>query len=292
MKHTTDGDDLPKLIPDTTIYCDFKDNLKQCTDEELIFLDGVYHLLPDTRVIMPNKHRLKRRAPKRLSFTVASLAAAVAAVAIPFATIKNTYRPPTVVLYETLADNDNSQSETNVETETTLVGTVQTVDKSAGEPMSPVQRKPERSSIRSVTVKANNRVARRSVEPLPVIALPAPSATTTTERRIVPRYTHVERHNGLKSILSDIAERKLNDIRIGKLPTFVGLADILKRRSETDKYIEAWIENNRDVPFDIYAEVTNEDKVKEIYDESGTLVKAIFFTSTPVNYGRTSNNKR
>ena len=132
MKHTTDGDDLPKLIPDTTIYCDFKDNLKQCTDEELIFLDGVYHLLPDTRVIMPNKHRLKRRAPKRLSFTVASLAAAVAAVAIPFATIKNTYRPPTVVLYETLADNDNSQSETNAETETTLVGTVQTVDKSAG----------------------------------------------------------------------------------------------------------------------------------------------------------------
>jgi hypothetical protein len=286
MKHTATGDDLPRLLPDTNIRCDFKNQLKRCSDEELIFLEGVYHLVPDARLTMPDRHRLKRTATKRFPFTVASIVAAVAAVAIPFAALKNTHRPLTPAVRETLVDSRNAHPETNVANGTAVAGAVAAGKTSAGVPKLAARRNPAQNSIRNVATANSELTGRRTLEPLSGIALPEVLATTAGAWRIVPRYTHVEQES--KSIFAELAEQKLNDVRTGKLPVFSGLAGLLKHRSETDRYIQAWLDNNRDVSFDIYAEVTNEDRVTEIYDEAGTLVKAIFVTSSPVNYGRAS----
>jgi hypothetical protein len=51
-----------------------------------------------------------------------------------------------------------------------------------------------------------------------------------------------------------------------------------------DKEIDEWAKNNPDIPFNVFIDEMSENKMKEIYDENGTLVRVIFITNKSLKY--------
>jgi hypothetical protein len=82
----------------------------------------------------------------------------------------------------------------------------------------------------------------------------------------------------------DIADTKDN---VTKIFDSFKIPDILSRLSldrGIDKEIDEWAKNNPDIPFNVLIDETSKNKMKEIYDEKGTLVRVIFITNKSLKY--------
>lgn len=294
--------DSLKLTPDKSIRFNMKDSLKRsaeldfesseyeykCIEEAE---DNKFHtentlaqeysklrLKPDMNIVMPDKHLLKYNTHKRRNIVVLiTSSVAVAAIVMIFLMLqpkKETTDVPTIVqktenVEENTIDKTEKRQNTQVAVEVKIPEKKQPV---LVEEIKEIENKGMEIPRRDIKIQ--------KIDPIAV------SIEDNSERELRPvlAYTIAKEEN-VPVVNNTIAFiNNVNEKRYHLAETIENfrLGNLLGKDSKTDKYISEWIKNNKDIPFEIHANQSEESKITEIYDQDGNLVKALFFTRKPV----------
>jgi hypothetical protein len=305
-------DDFPKLIPDENIRFEAKDELKRSAEMnfECSELEYKIRLIPDRNIVMPNKKTLKHNTVKprlvRLSIAVAVAAAVIVFVMIgtdnkhaDFATVpKNVSKEVSELpkikskIIPEIKPESKVENKTNIPpkktAQTATKPVVETIENTTDEqdlPAETVENKNDTLNPENVLIK---RIA--SVT-LPVETMKK-EKTVFVYRRDYQETLAFKAVNGMASIAYKFAvdvnttkqniTQRLDDFQLtnilGKLSLYRGI----------DREIDKWAKDNPDIPFSVFVDYSDENKMAEIYDENGTLIKALFFTNKSLKY---KNNK-
>jgi len=109
----------------------------------------------------------------------------------------------------------------------------------------------------------------------------------TVQKTVIDIVSIVEKSNiakNIKELSIEIIDKKQNIAQILDGFRLTNILSNLNFDSGIDKHIDEWVENNKNVPFEVYINYFGENKMTEIFDENGTLVKVIFFTNKSLKY--------
>jgi hypothetical protein len=316
-------DDFPKLVPDTNIRFDAKDEIRrspemdfecseleyQCTvaEEELARKYNI-RLTPNTAIVMPDKSSLKHTTSKpHLLWLSFAAAVAVIAFAVIIPKNKSTDSPtiattpatepkqdiivetkpeskstPKVIVDKTAGNKTNIPvKKTTVPTEKTVSGTV---DTETAKPDTPTETSENRDDILRVE---NIRIERISTAFAPVEMMNR-EKTVFVYQQDYQQTVVFKTINNITSaagkLITDAHNTKQN---ITQMFDGFRLPNILSRLSldhGIDREIDEWAKNNPNIPFTVFIDFSSENRMSEIYDETGTLVKVIFFTNKSLKY--------
>jgi hypothetical protein len=288
--------------------------------------DANIKLQPDMNIVMPNKKSLKHRTlhPYLLWTSIATAAAIFAFILI---VTKDKYtigetKPETNKIVETKPETNKiveTKPETNtivemkpetntiVETKPAIIpekpsakktSTMTTIRKHAPKPVEPVtieQETPVESSGNQDDVPQRENIRIERIEPITIAF--APVEMMNKEKTVFVYQPYYNQHVAFKAIDNiAFALEKFSDDLSGAKQNISQVLDgfrlpkifsHLSLDSGIDREIDEWTKNNPGVPFDVFID-NNENKMKEIYDENGNLVKVVFFTNKSLKY---KNNK-
>jgi hypothetical protein len=268
---------------------------------------------PDTGIVMPDKNALKHKTFNRrlLCLSFAATAAAIALVLILVNNKSNDKSGNSTVIAVSPAPKPETK---------TVAGTNPNPDIPTDTNPKPVIR-PDRTVKNKANVRTANKVLATAEKPASTAVEQdtASSGTSANKDNIpLPESTRIEKIECIASIavpvesinkektvfmyqtvelksidkvaamvhkLSiDVVNTKDN---ITKIFDGFKMPNILSRLSldrGIDKEIDEWAKNNPDIPFNVFINETFENKMKEIYDENGTLVRVIFITNKSLKY--------
>jgi hypothetical protein len=149
------------------------------------------------------------------------------------------------------------------------------------------------------TVENKNRASiAENVQIKPIASITVPVKTIKKEKTVIAYRQNCRQPSVFKTANSmasavrkfatDVDDAKQSIAQ--KLDGFK-LPNILTRLSfdrGIDHEIDEWVKNNPDVPFSVYVDYSEDDKMTKIYDENGVLLKVVFFTNKSLKY---RNNK-
>jgi hypothetical protein len=317
-------DDFPKLTPDTNIRFDAKDEIRrssemnfECSEleykcivaeEELVRKYDI-RLIPDTGIVMPDKNSLKHKTSKpRLLWLSYAAAVAVLLFAVLIAKDKPVDDTEAVAVMPVPEPKPDIIVEPKSNPEIT-------VDKTAENKVNIPAKKTATPAKKNVSETVNTETAEQTTPtetaenrdnlPRPenvrierISAAFAPVEMMSREKTVFVYQQDYQQTAVLKTInnIASVAEKlatNANDAKQSIVQMFDGfkLPNILNRLSfdrGIDKEIDEWAKNNPDIPFTVFVDYSSENRMSKIYDETGTLVKVIFFTNKSLKY---QNNK-
>jgi hypothetical protein len=313
-------DDFPKLIADKSICFDAKNEIRrsseinfECSEleykyiiaeEELVEKYNI-RLVPDIKIVMPDKNSLKRKTskPRLLWLSFAAAVAVCAFVVIiakddsadfPEIAMPPEPKPKTEIIAET---QPKIQPEPMIIPDKKDENKANISIKKAGT----ITKKPVSKTIESettgqdiLTQKSENKNDIPRPEDVRIERIA--SAFAPVEMMNKEQTVFVYQHDYTQTIASKSTDKiaivvqkfsaNVND-NIAKIFEGFKVPNILSRLSldhGIDKEIDEWSKNNPDIPFNVFINHFSENVMKEIYDEKGTLVKVIFFTNKSLKY--------
>jgi hypothetical protein len=150
-------------------------------------------------------------------------------------------------------------------------------------------------NIPDETTENNDSVTRPEIARIERISSGNVAAETMSRNKTVFVYINDHQQSVTSRITDDVRHvvEKISDDADGfrqnishKLAN-LRLPDVLNRLnpdSGIDREIDKWAKNNPDIPFDVFVDNTAENKMKEIYDEDGNLVRVVFFAEKSIKY--------
>jgi hypothetical protein len=317
-------DDFPKLVPDTNIRFDAKDEIRRspemdfecseleykCTvaEEELAMKYNI-RLMPNTAMVMPDKSSLKHKTSKPRRLLWLSFAAAVAIVAFAVIISKNkSANTPTVVIMP--ASKPKSDIIVETKPEPKLKPKI-IVDKPVTNKASIPVRKTAVTAKKTVSGTVDAETAKqdtlaetaknRDDIPRPknvrierIAAVFVPVEMMSREKTVFVYQQNYRQTAVFKTInsIASAAGKLVTDVHdakqnITQMFDDFRLPNILSRLSldrGIDREIDEWAKSNPNIPFTVFIDYSSENKMSEIYDETGTLVKVIFFTNKSLKY--------
>jgi predicted RNA-binding protein with PIN domain len=317
MININDIDDVPKLIPDESIRFEAKDELKRSAEMnfECSELEYKIRLIPDTNIVMPDKKSLKHNTIKpRLVW----LSIAVAAAILVFVMIVTNNKHAD---FATVPENVSKELSELPKIKSKIVPEIK--PKSKIEPLKGKIAENKINISSKKTQTANKSVAEiventTDEQNLPTEIFENKNNTSNLENVLIERIASVtvsaemmkkekmvfvykrdyQETPALKAVTGmAIAAHKfaadINTTRQNITQKIDGskLTNILSRLSldrGIDREIDKWAKENPDIPFTVFVNYSDESKMTEIYDENGTLIKALFFTNNSLKY---RNNK-
>jgi hypothetical protein len=294
-------DDFPKLTPDKSIRFEAKDELKR----------PIIKLQPDMNIVMPNKQSLKHRTfrPYLLLTTIAA-AAAIALIlivtnnkpadspdlpAIVTVTAPVT-KPETNITVETKPEQEpvivpdkTSEKKTHIPAKKASATTIRKSAPKVVEPEPFKQDMPVDTSVNNTDIPRRENIR---IEQITAAFIPL---ETMNKRKPVFVYKHDYQQsiafkaiNNMASAMGKLSE-DVNDAKqnITQMLESFRLPNILGKLSldrGIDKEIDEWAQNNPGIPFSVFIDYSAENKMKEIYDENGTLVRVVFITNKSLKY--------
>jgi hypothetical protein len=317
MNDMNDMDDFPKLIPDRNIRFEDKDRIRRSAEAnfECSELEHKIRLIPDMNTVMPDKNSLKH---KTFKFRLAWLPLTAAAAALIFAMIvtgrhdkqldngvvsakiDSTGRPPESVpetgqetksLPEKTAEKSiNIPANKSIGTENKTA--VKTNDKPQTDEQDLPAETPEIPGDKYGASRTENLQIKQIASIIVPVEMMKKEKTVFVYR---PDYRPTVANKAVSSMAS-VAQKLAADVNEAKQNIEQKLngfkrPNILSRLSldrGIDREIDEWAKNNPDVPFTVYIDDFDENKMAEILDENGTLIRAIFFTNRSLKY---RNNK-
>ncbi|MDR1887223.1 MAG: hypothetical protein LBQ70_04835, partial [Prevotellaceae bacterium] len=283
-----------------------RDIAENRTAEKLVNLYGQIRLIPDTDIVMPDKNSLKHRTFKT-HLPWISIAAAAAIIAFVLIMVKD--KPVDLpVVAETDSErvlNPVPKTESEIKPEPKIeihpdktaenkmdtpagktVETVKTTDKPVARTIE--NRTDEEDISAEIPESSSATPGRESIRIEPVITAFAPVEMMNREKTVFAYERKYRQTPVLKVInnMTSVAEKLAADAgstkqTITQILDGFRLPNILSRLSldsGIDGEIDKWAKNNPDIPFDVFIDYSGENRMTEIYDENGTLVRAIFFT--------------
>lgn len=85
-------------------------------------------------------------------------------------------------------------------------------------------------------------------------------------------------------VSTEIKDTKQNLAQIFEGFKLTNIMSKLSLGSGIDKDIDKWVEKNKDVPFEVFIDYFADNNVTEIFDENGTMVKAVFVANKSLKY--------
>ncbi|MDR2383607.1 MAG: hypothetical protein LBD76_06980 [Prevotellaceae bacterium] len=287
-------------------------------EEELVEKYRI-RLAPDTKIVMPNKNVLKHRASNRrviwLSIFTVAAAFALILIIVNKSADKHADYPIITVLPESKPEtnpnpnpNPNPNSNPNPATDTSpkpVIRSDKTVKAKANVAVKKVitiTNEPASTTVEQDTVpempENNGNIPspeNARIEKLERIAsLVIPVEVMDNKKTVFVYCSDRHRNNIYEPVdkvaaivqkistnvvnINDNIAKKLDDFRVS---TFLGR---LSLDPGIDKEINEWAKSNPNIPFNVFIDETSENKMKEIYDENGTLVRVIFFTNKSFKY--------
>ncbi|MDR2287361.1 MAG: hypothetical protein LBE04_07805 [Prevotellaceae bacterium] len=316
-------DDFPKLTPDENIRFEAKDTVRrspemnfECSELEykcIVVTDeyAAVRLQPDMNIVMPGKKSLKHK-----TFSPYMLWTAIAAAAA-IALILTVTKDKSPDFQAIVATSGETKPETNIIAETKPGQVIIHDKKSENKTFIPAKKAgATTASIRKSTPKPvesgpieqdapvdtfgnKNDVSRRENVVIERITTAfAPVEMMNSEKTVFiysPDYKQSVASKAINNVTFAVKKfsEDINDIKQNISHTLDGfrLPDILDRLSldrGIDKEIDEWAKNNPGIPFDVFIDYNAENKMKEIYDENGNLVRVVFVANKSLKY---KNNK-
>jgi hypothetical protein len=268
-------------------------------------------LKPDMNIVMPDKKSLKQPLPhpiiptkaRRLLWISAAVAAAVAFILI---ITQNT--PENSPVVEINSEEILSPTQTPVkdivpEQKSDIVPIIYKVRKKSV--AQTVENITTEKDLLAETVEiepdslhlAAEAVAMVKLEPIPSISVPLEMMNRektvfvnnrtyqqNSVQRTVDNIALAVGRNIIAELSTEIKDTKQNLAQ--KLEGFklTNIMSKLKVSRGIDKHIDEWVENNKDVPFEVVIDYFADNSVTEIFAENGTLVKAVFLTNKSSKY--------
>jgi hypothetical protein len=319
-------DDFPVLVPDKAIRFEAKDELRRSAEmnyecSELEYNDIVaeeelvekyrIRLAPDVKIAMPNKNALKHSTSNRRVIWL-SLSAVAATLALVLIIVNNMLADKSVD-YPAVVVSPESQSETKMISKanpkpkpatdpnpkpvirsgkTAKNKTNIAVKKAITTAEEPISTTVEQDIVpetpENVRIEKLERIASIAV-PVEVINKEKTVFVFQSDRRQISGDKSIDKIAIIiQKISTDVADTKDNISKIidsFRVPAFLSRLSLDRG---IDKEIDEWAKNNPDIPFNVFIDYASENKMKEVYDENGTLVRVIFFTNKSLKY---RNNK-
>jgi hypothetical protein len=305
-----DTDDFPKLIPDESIRFEAKDALKRTAETDLECDEPEYNLrlIPDRNVVMPNKQSLKHNTVKP---HLVWLSVAIAAAILVFVMIVTNNKHADFAIVPENKLNELSESpeiipETEIEplngktaeitTNILPKKTVQPVKKPVADM---IEDKTDEQDLPTEIFESNGDVSTpENVLMARIASVTVPLEMMKKEKPVFVYKQDYQETPALKAFneMTSAAHKLAADINATKQNITQKLddfkhANILGRLSLNrgiDREIDKWAKDNPDIPFTVFVDYSDENRMAEIYDENGTLIKALFFTDRSLKY---KNNK-
>jgi hypothetical protein len=311
-------DDFPKLTPDKSISFEAKDTIRrspemnfECSEQEYKRIvaaeeDLDIKLRPDINIMMPDKKSLKHKTviPYLRWTSIAATAAILAfilfitkdkpsdstVIATKSKPETNTIvetRPKPMIISDKTSENKTSAKNADVKTATIRKSSSKPVETGTVEQETPVE-----SSGNQDNVPRRKDAGIERIEPIAIAFVPV-EMMNKPKTVFVYQYDYREplafkAINNVASAVEKLSDdvndtkqnisQKLDEFRLLKI---FGRLNI---DQGIDRKIDEWAKNNPDIPFDVFIDYTAENKMKEIYDENGTLVKVVFFTDKSLKY--------
>jgi hypothetical protein len=316
MNKINDRDDFPKLIPDKSIRFDAKDELKRSAEMnfECSELEYKIRLTPDTNIVMPDKQSLKHKTFKPRLIWLSLAAAAVLAFVI---IVTNDRNPDSSSVAENglnelpvpvpnVIPETNPETETEPEPESKTASPDRKTKKTEPEipaneiaETAPETDKTDEQDLPAETFENKNDIPRPEnirIEQIPSLAVSVEmmkkEKTVFVYKQDYQETMAFKAVNSMAStarkLSSDINTTRHNITQIidgFKIPNILGKLSLDRG---VDREIDKWAKEHPDIPFSVFVDYHDENKIVEIYDENGTLVKAVFFTNKSLKY---KNNK-
>ncbi|MDR1338651.1 MAG: hypothetical protein LBK58_01100 [Prevotellaceae bacterium] len=310
MIEINDINGFPKLIPDESIRFDAKDGLRRSaeTNFECSELEYRIRLTPDTNIRMPGKQSLKHRTfkPRLIWLSIAVAAAVLAFVLI----LTNDGKPdspsiagnglpaPVPETVQEINPETKTESEPEPETESRVSKirktrpdiTLQKIAETASE----TDKMDGQDLIAETSESKNDTPVPENVriERIPSLAVPLETMkkkeTVFIFMQDYPETMVFKAVNGMTStarkLSADISTNRQNITQIidgFRIPNILGR---LSPDSSIDREIDKWTKEHPDIPFNVLVDHYDENKIMEVYDENGTLVRAVFFTGRTLKY--------
>ncbi|MDR1130658.1 MAG: hypothetical protein LBK96_06725, partial [Prevotellaceae bacterium] len=296
MNKINDRDDFPKLIPDKSISFDAKDELKRSAEMnfECSELEYKIRLTPDTKIVMPDKQSLKHKTfQPRLVWLSLTAAAILAFVII----VTNDRNPD----FSSVAENGLNElpapvpeviPEINPETETELESKTESPEmepkktepdiipaNEIAETISETDKTDEQDFPAEMFENKNDtpRPENIRIEQIPSLAV---SVEMMKKEKTVFVYKHDYQEtmafkavNSMAStarkLSSDINTTRHNITQVidgFKIPNILGKLSLDRG---IDREIDKWAKEHPDIPFSVFVDYHDENKIVEIYDENG-----------------------
>ncbi|MDR1582960.1 MAG: hypothetical protein LBS55_06840 [Prevotellaceae bacterium] len=282
-------DDFPKLTPDESIRFEAKDELKHSPE--------TIKLTPDMNIVMPDKESLKHRT-YRWYLLYTSIAAAAILMLILIVTKD---KSPVIVTTPEIKLEANIIVETKPESQPVIIPDKPSAKKSD---TTATHRKPVSKRVAPETVEQDAPVEtststtcvplRENIRIERITAASVPVEIMNKKKTIFVYQPDYRQSIALKAIsnVASAVNKFSNDVddakqNISQMLDGFRLPQILGRLSldrGIDREIGEWAKNNPDIPFDVFIDYSAENKMKEIYDENGTLLKVIFCTNKSLKY--------
>ncbi|MDR0726378.1 MAG: hypothetical protein LBF59_10295 [Prevotellaceae bacterium] len=300
--------------PEMDYECSEREYNDIIAEEELVEKYRI-RLAPDTRIVMPNKNALRHKTSNhRVIWLSISAVAAVFALVLIIVTDKvadkPVYSPTVTILPKSEPDavpnpvtnpNPNPNPKPAIRYDKTVKPktnktniAVKKAVTPADEPISTtveqdtVPETPENNgnlpSPENARIEKLERIA-SVVVPVEVMNKEKTVFVYQPDRRQYNPYTSADRAATIvQKISTDITDTKNNIAKIFdsfRVPTFLSRLSLDRG---IDREIDEWAKSNPDIPFNVFIYDASENKMKEIYDENGTLVRVIFFTNKSFKY--------
>ncbi|MDR3247051.1 MAG: hypothetical protein LBT50_11560 [Prevotellaceae bacterium] len=282
---------------------------REATNRNLVEQYKKIRLTPDMNLMFPDKKSLKHR-----TFNLRLLWIPAAAALIVFAMIIRqnvSENPPVAEINSEEISNPAPNPvadiipEPEIVPETKIKETVpaKKVRKTAKKIVAvAVENKPAENDLSTGTVENNDDIPRPEIAKLERITAASATVEMLNQEKtvfVLQQYflqnpvQEVEYNNpvtiaeklgianAIKGFTAEINKDIAPIIENFKLKKFLTRSNI---EFEIGEQIEDWVKNHQDVPVEIHVGYSSENKMAEIYDDNGTLVKAIFFTNKSLKY--------
>jgi hypothetical protein len=305
-----DARDEIRRSPEMDFECSELEYKQMVKEENELVNEYRIRLTPDTRTVMPDKNSLKHNTSKSRLLWLSLASAAAVFVFVLIITKDNSVDVPVVVTSsepksetaiiagtdpEPVTDTNPKpiivadktvENRANIPVKKTAVKTKKpttiepeiTVQDTAGEPSDDKVIVPKPDNMR---IEKLERIASVSV----------PVEMMNKEKTVFVYQQDYQQTFTSKSIIkmTAIMQKLSTDVTDTKDKIFDGyrVPALLSRLSldrGIDKEIDEWAKNNPDIPFTVFIDYSSENKMKEIYDENGTLIRVIFFTNKSLKY--------
>jgi hypothetical protein len=308
-------DDFPKLTPDENIRFEAKDSVRrspemnfECSELEykcMVATDEheAVRLQPDMNVVMPNKKSLKHKtfSPYMLWTAIAAAAAIAFILTVTkdkspdfraIAAAPGKTKPETNIIVETKPETvtvhiKKSENRTHIPAKKADVASVR---KSTSKP---VESEPIEQDTPVDTSENKNDVPRRENVAIERINTAFAPVEMMNSEKTVFIYSLDYRQSVVSKAINNVAfamekfSEDINDTKRNISQALDGFTDILGRLSfdrGIDREIDEWAKNNPGIPFNVFIDYNAENKMREIYDENGNLVRVIFIANKSLKY--------